>query len=344
MDPLTQGALGAAAAMTLAVADRQRRAFIVGALAGMAPDLDIAIRSSTDPLLFLEYHRHFTHALAFIPVGGLLIAGVFGGIDRLARRAPVPFRETLLFATVGWGTHGLLDACTSYGTYLYWPFSGARVAWESISIIDLFVSVPLALGVAVAVWQRSPMAARVGLGLALAWLGVGFVQHGRAQALQDRLLAERGHEPIEATVKPSFANLVAWRSIYLADGAYHVDGVRPGLFGPGLVYDGATVPEVRPEDLDPVLGSDSVARRDVDRFHHFSMGWIGWHPTDPSLLADVRYAMVPDGTVPLWGVRIDRARSTDLHLDYVQAQTTPTEEERRRFMDMLMGRGGRVLD
>ncbi len=38
----------------------------------MAADLDVLIKSSTDPLLALEYHRHFTHSLLFIPVGALV--------------------------------------------------------------------------------------------------------------------------------------------------------------------------------------------------------------------------------------------------------------------------------
>lgn len=342
MDPLTQGALGAAAAMAVAPSDDQRRALVVGFLAGMAPDLDALIRSSSDPLLFLDYHRHFTHSFAFVPVGGVLVAGAIAGIDRLTRRAPRPWKQTVLYATVGWGTHGLLDACTSYGTSLFWPFSGARVAWQTISIIDPLVTVPLLLGIAIGA-LRSRVGARIGLGLALLWLTVGFVQRESAKSLQAQLAAQRGHTVEAGTVKPGFANLIAWRSIYLHEGAYFMDGLRPGLFGPPRVYDGATVPQVNPADLDAVLGPDTLARGDVDRFHRFSMGWIGWHPTDPSLLADVRYAMVPDGTTPLWGVRIDPDRPTNVHLDFVEVQTPPTEPEKARFADMLRGRGGRVL-
>ena len=39
----------------------------IGFLSGLAPDLDIFIRSESDPLLFLEFHRQFTHSLIFIP-------------------------------------------------------------------------------------------------------------------------------------------------------------------------------------------------------------------------------------------------------------------------------------
>ena len=76
MDPLTQGVVGA----SLPLASARRRdivsAAVLGFLAGMAPDLDVLIRSSEDPLLFLEYHRQFTHALVFIPIGGLICAMV----------------------------------------------------------------------------------------------------------------------------------------------------------------------------------------------------------------------------------------------------------------------------
>ena len=46
----------------------------VALVASVAPDLDVLIRSSVDPLLFLEFHRQFTHSLVFIPIGAALCA------------------------------------------------------------------------------------------------------------------------------------------------------------------------------------------------------------------------------------------------------------------------------
>ena len=74
MDPITQGALGAAVAQAALFNQDKKRAYIAGGLAGMAADLDILIRSSQDPLLSLIYHRNFTHSLFFIPFGALLVA------------------------------------------------------------------------------------------------------------------------------------------------------------------------------------------------------------------------------------------------------------------------------
>lgn len=72
MDPLTHALLGATAAHAVLVPRLGRKAWMVGALGGLLPDADILIRSAADPLLAIEYHRHFTHAFAFIPFGGLL--------------------------------------------------------------------------------------------------------------------------------------------------------------------------------------------------------------------------------------------------------------------------------
>ena len=77
MDPFTQGIVGTTVAQTATKKNTLVIASVIGLLSGLAPDLDIFIRSSTDPLLFLEYHRHFTHSLIFIPIGALICATVF---------------------------------------------------------------------------------------------------------------------------------------------------------------------------------------------------------------------------------------------------------------------------
>ena len=75
MDPISQGIIGSTASQV--ISKKRHSLFVValiGLLSGLAPDLDIFIRSSDDPLLFLEFHRQFTHSLIFIPFGGLICA------------------------------------------------------------------------------------------------------------------------------------------------------------------------------------------------------------------------------------------------------------------------------
>ena len=118
MDPITQGTVGAAFAQSTANKNNILRVGVIGFLAGLAPDLDVLIRSSTDPILFLEYHRQFTHSLFFIPIGSLIVALVIFPLVKSSMSIKTVYFASLL----GYATHGLLDACTSYGTQLFCSF------------------------------------------------------------------------------------------------------------------------------------------------------------------------------------------------------------------------------
>ena len=114
MDIITQGVIGAAAAQCGARPDRLRVAALAGAIGGLLPDTDIFIRWPSDPLLFIEYHRHFTHSLLFIPFGALIAAA----LSWLLTRRKEAIRTLYWPCLLGIATHGLLDSCTSYGTHL----------------------------------------------------------------------------------------------------------------------------------------------------------------------------------------------------------------------------------
>ena len=131
MDPISQGTVGAAFAQSAVGKKNIAKISVVGFLAGLAPDLDVLIQSPTDPVLFLEYHRQFTHSLFFIPFGALIVAAL---IFPLVRKH-LSFKTTYAASFFGYATHGLLDACTSYGTVLFWPFSNERITWNNISIV-----------------------------------------------------------------------------------------------------------------------------------------------------------------------------------------------------------------
>src|SRR5690606_16960559 len=107
--PITHAALGAACAQAVLGQYDEKIPWRIGALAAMAPDLDVFIISQ-DPLGAEFWHRNFTHALAFIPIGGILVALFFMCFTSY-RKA---WKITLAAALIGYATHGLLDAMTSY--------------------------------------------------------------------------------------------------------------------------------------------------------------------------------------------------------------------------------------
>ena len=93
MDPLSQGTIGASFSQSLS-SKNLLTIGIIGFLAGMSPDLDVLIKSDQDPLLFLEFHRQFTHSLVFIPIGGLIFASVFYSLFK--RRISIGFKQLFI--------------------------------------------------------------------------------------------------------------------------------------------------------------------------------------------------------------------------------------------------------
>ena len=314
VDPLTQGIFGAVAAQSIASRAEVRAATVAGALGGMAADLDVLIRSDQDPLLFLDYHRHFTHALAFIPVGGAVVGLALWPL----LRHHLTLTRLLLFAIVGYGTHGLLDACTSYGTRLLWPFSSLRVAWNIVAVVDPTVTLPLLVLVVLAVVRRSARLARVAAVVATALLGLGAVQHARATDLLERTAGARGHVVVRGGTKPTLLNMLLWRGVWQSGDVLYVAALRPGIFGPDRISDVQSAPLFVAERDLPTLPPDSQQARDVARFAHFSDGWLVRLPDEDGqvVIGDFRYATLPDAIAPLWGIAVDVARPDD-HVRYL---------------------------
>mgnify|MGYP002854700445 CR=1 FL=1 len=313
MDPLTQGVLGAALPQATASKGRYAAsAGLLGFLAGMAADLDVLIRSATDPLLFLEYHRQFTHSLVFIPIGGLVCALILHRL--LGRRRGLSFQQSWLFCTLGYATHALLDACTTYGTMLFWPFSDQRIAWNTISIIDPLFTVPLLLAVVLAARKQRPLYARLGLAWACAYMALGLWQRNAAMEMGHELAAQRADTVLRLEAKPSFANILVWKIVYETEDRYHVDAVRAGLVP--KVFPGASVPKLDVARDMPWLDGNSQQARDIERFRWFSNGYIARDPRYPNRVMDIRYSMIPNEMAPLWSIELQPGASSDQHVAY----------------------------
>src|SRR3990170_7760450 len=97
MDLLTHGLLGGTLAQSCSRKSETRAATTVGFLAALLADADALIRSSTDPLLTLEYHRQFTHSLIFIPFGALLASLILWSAFRAFGR-PIGYWRIYLYA------------------------------------------------------------------------------------------------------------------------------------------------------------------------------------------------------------------------------------------------------
>jgi len=333
MDPISQASLGASLSQSFAKdKTKQASALLVGALAGMAPDLDVLIRSSEDPMLFLEFHRQFTHSLFFIPFGALICTLVFYPV----MKSKLTFPQIYLFSFLAYATHGLLDACTSYGTQLFWPFSDTRFAWNTVSIIDPLFTIPVLVLVLFAAFRNNARYAQIAFAYAVIFLSLGIIQNNRAEAAVYQLAQQRGHKVERIQVKPSFANRHVWKVIYEFDGRYYVDAVK-------LVWDtqyikGSSIQKLNLKRDFPWLPEDSQQAKDIERFRWFSDDYLAVSMDNPDLIMDVRYSYLPNRIKTMWGVVVDRQLidegKRDAHVKY-EINNAVSKKTFGRFMDMV---------
>lgn len=300
VDPVSHVLLGASLGYAAFGRRLGRAAAGVGALGGLAPDVDILIRSATDPLVAIEAHRGFTHALVFVPVGAAAVAGLW--LVSPAGRTRDRWLALWAAAALAWLSHALLDAATSYGTQLLWPFSRHRAGWDLISIIDPIFTLALAAGLGGALARRNLRPAVIGLAVAGLYLGLGAVQHERARAAQRALAAARGHALERAEVMPTMANNIVWRGLYVHGGRIYSDRIRAGWFSDATVREGWSLPLAGAADLTTAERARNV-RGSFERFAWFSEDWVARSPGDPTVFADMRYSLSAEAFDPIWGIR-----------------------------------------
>jgi inner membrane protein len=302
MDPVTHALLGAGIGYAACGNKLGRSAALVGGLAGIAPDIDHFVSSERDPLLYLEYHRFFTHALAFAPVGAWVSTWPW----LMAKRLRAQAMTLWLCALPAYLSHCLLDACTTWGTQLYWPFTRDRVGWDFIAIVDPALTLALLLGLGWAVLRRTRAPAVVGLCVGAAYILWGAVQRERAERAQDELARARGHAVERGEVMPTIGNNILWRSLYLADGRLYIDRLRVGWASGATFRAGVWLSHLTPDRLLPLERAANESTRGYDRFAWFSGGWLARSPADPGVIGDARYSKSAEVFDPVWGIRFEQ--------------------------------------
>ena len=301
MDPITHGILGAAVSQSIMSRRLPRSAGLIGAIGAMAPDLDVFIRSSNDPTLAWVFHRHFTHSLIFMPIGGLLAAIPFLLMKRLKDHK----REVVMASVIGYATHAPLDMFTNYGTQLFWPFGNYRVAFDWIGIVDPVYTIPLWLAVIWTAKKKNPRFVQIALLLTTLYIGFGGWQHHRASSVQKQLAAMRGAEIEHSRVMPAPGWLLLWRSVYITDGRLYVDAIRVPWIGKPRVLEGRSSDLATADDLPASAKNNAETRRRFGILNWFADGLIA--PVDgyEHAFGDMRITAAVDSLTPLWGLKFD---------------------------------------
>jgi len=331
MDILTQGLLGSALSQSIANRNETRLATGIGFLSGLIADADVFISSSLDPLLTIEYHRHFTHSIVFIPFGALFAALLLWPFTK----NKLDFRRLYLFCLMGCSLSGFIDTCTSYGTYLLWPFSDERLAFRIISIVDPVFTAMLIIAVIWAWLKYRSKIAHVGLALCGIYLLSGSLQLYRVTEAAEELAESRGHVVDYLIVKPTFGNILLWRSTYISNEHIFIDAVRSGLVKT-MIYPGESIELFIPERDASNIPDDSVLYQDILRFKKLSEGYIAIDPRYDNVLGDMRFGMLPNNSRSMWGITLDYSKP-DKHADYDFFREN-TSNVRSIFWSMLTGK------
>ena len=297
MDPLTQGLLGASFGQALCGRSLGRHALVMGALVGMAPDLDV-IANATGPLAEWTWHRSVTHSLWFGPVIGPLVG--YG----LWKWKGGPLRAWMLLAFMALLTHPLLDLFTTYGTQLLAPFSSRRFALDAVAIIDPAYSLLLAGGIVIGLRAglATPVSGRVAwaaLGLSSLYLALGLAVNERVEVVAREQLRAQGIEASRVAAYPTLLQLPYRRVV-----ARRGDEVRVGwlsALGPRPIqWEGFT------QAHGPLVEA-ARATPEARLFEWFAMGEATPRLEGAGTVVefdDLRYGFPGRPRDGLWGVRV----------------------------------------
>jgi len=221
MDSLTQLAVGAAAGEAVLGRKLGNRAVLWGAVVGTLPDLDIIpgwFFDTPDKLLF---HRGFTHSLAFILLATLLFSWIF---SHFFKRKNISFKEWNIYFGLIFTLSILIDAFTSYGTQLLWPFK-YRFEFNTIFVADPLFTLPLLITLVWLLFKPKQSAIRrklisVGLGLSSLYLLFTVVNK---QIINHVFKQELDNENVVYTrffTNPTPLNQLLWYTVVEKDDQY----------------------------------------------------------------------------------------------------------------------------
>lgn len=219
MDSITQIILGAAVGEAVLGKKVGNKAMLYGAIAGTIPDLDVLASHFTDSVTALSIHRGFTHSILF----SVLFAPIFGWlVSRFENFKGFKGWSWLFF----WAfiTHPILDAHTTWGTQLFWPFD-ARLAFKTIFVIDPIYTLPFLVFVILAMIQKRTAAKRqfynkMGLWLSSSYLALTFLLKWIAILQFESALKTQNVDYIQLDTRPSPMNTILWSANVETENAY----------------------------------------------------------------------------------------------------------------------------
>lgn len=267
MDSLTQIVLGAAVGEATIGHKAGKRGALWGAALGTLPDLDVVASVFLDPVASLSAHRAATHSFPIVMLAAPFLAWM---IQQFHSDDKGSYRDWILMVFLTLATHILVDLLTVYGTQILWPITDHPFGIDSIFIVDPLYTLPLAIGVALALFQNVGSRLRVrlnaaGLVISSIYLLWGLGAKTVVQSSFQESLSSQDIQAGQVMTSPTPLNTILWQGMAVADDTLHVGLVS--IFDEDPPSHFLSIPR-RSHLLDGHLGDRAVAQ-----LMWFSKGW-----------------------------------------------------------------------
>ena len=225
----------------------------------------MSARFLTDTITATEMHRGFSHSIIF----SILAAPLFGWlVHNIHRKLDVSWKDWAWLFFWGLFTHPLLDAFTTWGTQLFWPWDW-RLAFNSIFVIDPLYTIPFLVCVVWAMFKKRGSLSRkrinklglyVSTGYLLLTVGIKFFAHRQCA----KALDEQGIAYTQISSRPAPLNTLLWNA--------NVDTEEAYLIGDYSFFDSQPIqftgyPKKR------TVAETLIQKPNVQRLIEISEGW-----------------------------------------------------------------------
>lgn len=329
MDSLTQIVLGAAVGEAVLGKKVGNKAMVYGAIAGTIPDLDVLARYFTDTVTATEWHRGFSHSLLF----AVLFAPIFGWLVwRLNRNGNATWKNWSWLMFWGLFTHPILDAFTTWGTQLFWPFE-TRLAFQSIFVIDPLYTLPFLVCLILAARQRRTAPRRkkynvAGLILSSTYLLLTLVLKSIAFTKFEDSLKNQNIVYTQMDIRPTPFNTVLWTA--------NVDTKDAYLIGNYSFFDSDTV-QFKAYPKNRNLLKTLKSQEKIKRLIAITEGWYTLSEKDGQLVFnDLRFGLVSlSGNEEKFAFSYELIKKED---DIIVKETPKFQRDAKRLLKELWKR------
>ncbi len=190
-------------------------------------------------------------------------------------------------------THWLLDCFTAFGTQIFQPFSSYRVAFNNISVVDPFYTLPFLLFMILVAGTRRNTSRRtlyknLGLGISSFYMLLTIANKFHVDHVFDQALLHRNIKATRSSAGPTLLNNFLWSCVAEDENNFYAG--RYSIFDrdPNLDFLN-TLP--KNDSLEQIWAQN----KDYRTLKWFSNGYLGTFVTDSmAYLSDLRYGGFTD--------------------------------------------------